>query len=166
MSTVDDNDDGMTASFSASTFESEVNDPWTANTRGGLNPIDLSTILCTLPVYIAAQLLQTRPDPLLILQTEQQTDTKLLLIILPCSRNALTGYLHNSIRLGPTFRRKGHCFSFEQDLGCQWSLTSNRRQGNIHDLLFLLFPYFSSSVRAPLFISLLTLLCQATRVRE
>lgn len=49
MSTVDDNDDGMTASFSASTFESEVNDPWTATTRGGLNPIDLSTILCTSP---------------------------------------------------------------------------------------------------------------------
>ncbi|KAG0263311.1 Sorting nexin mvp1 [Linnemannia exigua] len=45
MSTVDDNDDGMTASFSASTFESDVNDPWTSTTRGGLNPIDLSTIL-------------------------------------------------------------------------------------------------------------------------
>ncbi|KAK5821463.1 hypothetical protein F5H01DRAFT_337215 [Linnemannia elongata] len=50
MSTVDDNDDGMTASFSASTFESEVNDPWTANTRGGLNPIDLSTILSGMPL--------------------------------------------------------------------------------------------------------------------
>ncbi|KAF8944069.1 Sorting nexin mvp1 [Haplosporangium gracile] len=50
MSTVDDNDDGMTASFSASTFESEVNDPWTATTRGGLNPMDLSTILSGMPL--------------------------------------------------------------------------------------------------------------------
>ncbi|KAF9545475.1 Sorting nexin mvp1 [Mortierella hygrophila] len=50
MSTVDDNDDGMTASFTASTFESDVNDPWTANTRGGLNPIDLSAILSGMPL--------------------------------------------------------------------------------------------------------------------
>ncbi|KAF9097350.1 Sorting nexin mvp1 [Mortierella sp. GBA35] len=50
MSTVDDNDDGMTASFSASTFDSEINDPWTANTRAGLNPNDLGAILSGMPL--------------------------------------------------------------------------------------------------------------------
>ncbi|KAF9431543.1 Sorting nexin mvp1 [Entomortierella beljakovae] len=49
MSGVDDNDDAMTASFSASTFDSEANDPWTANPQG-MSPADLSTILSGMPL--------------------------------------------------------------------------------------------------------------------
>lgn len=46
MNTVQDPTDAMVASFSAPTFE--VNDPWGTNTaRGGLDPMDLSSILCT-----------------------------------------------------------------------------------------------------------------------
>ncbi|KAF9924536.1 Sorting nexin mvp1 [Linnemannia zychae] len=48
---MDDNDDSMTASFTASTFESEVNDPWTTTTtHGGHNSIDLSSILSGMPL--------------------------------------------------------------------------------------------------------------------
>ncbi|KAF9101814.1 Sorting nexin mvp1 [Mortierella sp. AM989] len=49
MSVVEDNDDAMTASFSASTFDSEVNDPWTGTSQG-MNPADLSTILSGMPL--------------------------------------------------------------------------------------------------------------------
>ena len=38
--------DDMSASFSASTFESDPNDPWTSSAQGALGPVDLTTILC------------------------------------------------------------------------------------------------------------------------
>jgi len=45
MNTVQNPTDAMIASFSAPAFE--VNDPWGTNTaRGGLDPMDLSNILC------------------------------------------------------------------------------------------------------------------------
>ncbi|KAF9997539.1 Sorting nexin mvp1 [Entomortierella chlamydospora] len=49
MSAAEENDDGMTASFSASTFDSEVNDPWTGTSQG-MSPADLSTILSGMPL--------------------------------------------------------------------------------------------------------------------
>ncbi|OAQ30072.1 hypothetical protein K457DRAFT_1831794 [Linnemannia elongata AG-77] len=49
MNTVQDPTDAMVASFSAPTFE--VNDPWGTNTaRGGLDPMDLSSILSGMPL--------------------------------------------------------------------------------------------------------------------
>lgn len=47
MSAPDENEDAMTASFTASTFDPEVADPWTATSQG-VSPVDLSTILCKL----------------------------------------------------------------------------------------------------------------------
>ncbi|KAF8925600.1 sorting nexin [Dissophora ornata] len=49
MSAVDENDDAMTTSFSASTFDSEAHDPWTG-TAQGLSPVDLSAILSGMPL--------------------------------------------------------------------------------------------------------------------
>ncbi|KAF9951868.1 Sorting nexin mvp1 [Mortierella alpina] len=49
MSLPDENEDAMTASFTASTFDSDVNDPWTATSQG-LSPVDLSTILSGMPL--------------------------------------------------------------------------------------------------------------------
>ncbi|KAG0223890.1 hypothetical protein BGW41_005327 [Actinomortierella wolfii] len=42
--------DAMTASFTGSTFDEEVNDPWNTNTSRGLNPHDLSSILSGIPL--------------------------------------------------------------------------------------------------------------------
>lgn len=50
MTAVEDHNDAMTASFSASAFDSEVHDPWTA-TPQGLSTVDLSTILCKSMAY-------------------------------------------------------------------------------------------------------------------
>ncbi|GJJ72379.1 sorting nexin-8 [Entomortierella parvispora] len=50
MSFAEDNLDDMSASFSASTFESDANDPWTTSTQGGLGPVDLTTILSGTPL--------------------------------------------------------------------------------------------------------------------
>ncbi|CAO3573868.1 unnamed protein product [Mortierella alpina] len=49
MSMPDENEDAMTASFTASNFESDTNDPWTATSQG-LSPVDLSTILSGMPL--------------------------------------------------------------------------------------------------------------------
>ncbi|KAF9573153.1 Sorting nexin mvp1 [Mortierella alpina] len=49
MSLPDENEDAMTASFTASNFESDANDPWTAASQG-LSPVDLSTILSGMPL--------------------------------------------------------------------------------------------------------------------
>ncbi|KAG0204636.1 sorting nexin [Mortierella sp. GBA30] len=53
MSAPEENEDAMTASFSASTYDSEVNDPWTATvvaTSPGESPVDLSTLLSGMPL--------------------------------------------------------------------------------------------------------------------
>ncbi|KAF9984944.1 Sorting nexin mvp1 [Mortierella antarctica] len=49
MSLPDENEDAMTASFTASNFEADSNDPWTATSQG-LSPVDLSTILSGMPL--------------------------------------------------------------------------------------------------------------------
>ncbi|KAG0230323.1 hypothetical protein B0O80DRAFT_441321 [Mortierella sp. GBAus27b] len=49
MTAVEDHTDAMTASFAASTFDSEVQDPWNS-TPQGLNTVDLSTILSGIPL--------------------------------------------------------------------------------------------------------------------
>ncbi|KAG9323171.1 hypothetical protein KVV02_001802 [Mortierella alpina] len=49
MSLPDENEDAMTASFTASNFEADGNDPWTATSQG-LSPVDLSTILSGMPL--------------------------------------------------------------------------------------------------------------------
>src|SRR5690349_12475017 len=50
MTAVEDHNDAMAASFSASAFDSDVHDPWTA-TPQGLSTVDLSTILCKSMAY-------------------------------------------------------------------------------------------------------------------
>ncbi|KAF9332127.1 Sorting nexin mvp1 [Podila minutissima] len=50
MTAVEETTDAMTASFAASTFDAEVNDPWGTTTARGLSPHDVSNILSGMPL--------------------------------------------------------------------------------------------------------------------
>lgn len=56
MTAVEETTDAMTASFAASTFDAEVNDPWGTTTARGLSPHDVSNILCMSFVFVPKDL--------------------------------------------------------------------------------------------------------------
>lgn len=141
----DDTAGSMTASFSATNAVAppfEVSDPWGATTARGLNPLDLSNILCrcffrclslTLP-----SLDQEGEEGLFLCNGKGEREDIFLFLtnnlclhlwarMLPpiweqttSSWDAFAKYLHHRLWLGTTLRRKDHGVGYPQDCRRQW----------------------------------------------